>query len=97
MTGAALLAVLAFPVNSPAHVLHMNAAVISLAGKVAGRMTIQTARMFQNRNHCQKSLARAGVVFLSGGFGSGPATLTTAHASIGRAITPSAMMNKSYD
>jgi hypothetical protein len=50
MASAALLAKLSMAIGPAFHILNMGTTVVALPRKITGRMTVETARMFQYRN-----------------------------------------------
>jgi hypothetical protein len=64
MTRAAFLSELAVAIRTASDVLRVRMAVVTLARKVAGRMAVQAARMFQDGNDRKKRSPRASVVAL---------------------------------
>ncbi|HKV32919.1 MAG TPA: hypothetical protein VJP89_01220 [Pyrinomonadaceae bacterium] len=64
MTRAAFLSELAVAIWTTPDVLRVRMAVVALARKVASRVTVQAARMFQHGNDRKKRGAGASVVAL---------------------------------
>src|SRR6266576_405785 len=65
MTSVALLSKLAFPIRSATYILNVYVSIITLARKVASRMTIKTTRMLENRNDGDEEFTRPGLITLN--------------------------------